>query len=108
MIKPPPQIKDQDLPTFGPADEALLSLQNKRVDIQQEVRVRVDGALVRTSPGRVMFTQVLPLGKQPMEGQGEPMRFQNRVFAKTTLRPTLPDPFRLYPNHETTPPPHKL
>ena len=101
MIKPTPQIKDQDLPTFGTADEALLSLQNKRVDIQQEVRVRVDGALVRTSPGRVMFNQVLPLGKQPMEGQGEPMRFQNRVFDKKTLRSIVAECFRLYGNEET-------
>src|SRR5712692_7131777 len=101
MLKPTPQIKDQDLPTFGTADEALLSLQNKRVDIQQEVRVRVDGALVRTSAGRVMFNQVLPLGKQPMEGQGEPMRFQNRVFDKKTLRSIVAECFRLYGNEET-------
>src|SRR2546425_1108184 len=101
MIKATPDVKDQELPTYGTADEALLSLQNKRVDIQQEVRVRVDGKLVRTSPGRVMFNQVLPLGKQPMEGQGEPMRFQNRVFDKKTLRAIVAECFRLYGNEET-------
>jgi DNA-directed RNA polymerase subunit beta' len=36
-----------------------------------------------------------------MEGQGEPMRFQNRVFDKKTLRAIVAECFRLYGNEET-------
>src|SRR5689334_16185384 len=62
MIKATPDIKDQELPTYGSAEETLLALDNKRVHVQQEVRVRIDGKLVRTSPGRVLFNTVLPIG----------------------------------------------
>src|SRR5690349_8565703 len=86
MVKATPEKKDQELPTYGTAEEVLLALDNKRVDVQQEIRVRIDGKLVRTSPGRVLFNTVLPIGVRPAEGHGEAMTFQNRVFDKKTLR----------------------
>ena len=72
MVKAQKDAKDQDLRTYGTAEEVLLALHNRRVDVQQEVRVRIDGKLVRTSPGRVLFNQALPLGVQPLDGHAEP------------------------------------
>jgi DNA-directed RNA polymerase subunit beta' len=102
MIKPTPSvIKDQDLPTYGSAEEVGLALDNRRVHVQQEVRVRIDGHLIRTSPGRVLFNQVLPIGKEPLEGHGEPMTYQNKVFDKKTLRGIVAECFRLHGNEMT-------
>src|SRR5260370_36101541 len=101
MIKATPDIKDPELPTYGTAEEALLALDNRRVHVQQEVRVRIDGKLVRTSPGRVLFNQVLPIGVQPAEGHGDAMIFQNGVFDKKALRAIVAECFRLHGNELT-------
>src|SRR5207249_4045861 len=101
MIKATPNIKDQELPTYGTAEEALLALDNRRVHVQQEIRVRIDGKLIRTSPGRVLFNQVLPLGVQPAEGHGEAMTYQNHVFDKKALRAIVAECFRLHGNELT-------
>src|SRR3989441_1515593 len=101
MVKATPDIKDQDLPTYGTAEEVLLAVDNRRVNVQQEVRVRIDGKLVRTSPGRVLFNTVLPIGVQPAEGHGKAMLFQNRVFDKKTLREIVAECFRLHGNELT-------
>src|ERR1700687_3053976 len=101
MIKATPNIKDQELPTYGTAEEALLALDNRRVHVQQEVRVRIDGKLVRTSPGRVLFNTVLPIGVQPGEGHGDAMVYQNAVFDKKALRAIVAECFRLHGNELT-------
>ncbi len=101
MVKPTPEVKDEQLPTYGTSEEVLLALDNKRVTVQEEVRVRIDGKLVRTSPGRVLFNTVLPIGVQPAEGHGEPMTFQNRIFDKKALRAIVADVFRLHGNELT-------
>src|SRR6202521_3940498 len=101
MIKATPEIKDQELPTYGTAEETLLALDNKRVHVQQEVRVRIDGKLVRTSPGRVLFNTVLPIGVQPAEGHGDAMTYQNAVFDKKALRAIVAECFRLHGNELT-------
>src|SRR5207237_3725888 len=95
MIKATPDVKDQELPTYGTAEEVLLAVDNKRVNVQQEVRVRIDGKLVRTSPGRVLFNTVLPIGVQPAEGHGKAMTYKNRVFDTYTLRYIIYADFRL-------------
>src|ERR1700726_382295 len=101
MIKATPDLKDQELPTYGTAEEALLALDNKRVHVQQEVRVRIDGKLVRTSPGRVLFNTVLPIGVQPAEGHGDAMVYQNAIFDKKALRAIVAECFRLHGNELT-------
>src|SRR5207245_4438422 len=101
IVKATADIKDQDLPTYGTAEEVLLAVDNKRVHVQQEVRVRIDGKVIRTSPGRVLFNQVLPIGVQPAEGHGEAMTFQNHVFDKKALRAIVAECFRLHGNELT-------
>src|SRR5947199_9354118 len=101
IIKATPNIKDQELPTYGTAEEALLALDNRRVHVQQEVRVRIDGTMIRTSPGRVLFNTVLPIGVQPAEGHGEAMVYQNAVFDKKALRAIVAECFRLHGNELT-------
>ena len=101
MVRPRPTAKDQELPRYGTAEEALLALDNRRVHVQEEVMVRIDGKLVRTSAGRVLFNQVLPIGVQPGEGHGEAMTYQNRLFDKKALRGIVAECFRLHGNELT-------
>jgi len=101
IVRVNPAVKDTELPAFSSPDEVLLALQNRRVQVQQEVRVRIDGQLVRTSPGRVLFNQVLPIGMPPADGPAEPMAFQNRVFDKKALRAIVAEVFRLHGNEVT-------
>jgi len=101
MVRPRPTAKDQELPRYGTAEEALLALDNRRVHVQEEVMVRIDGKMVRTSTGRVLFNQVLPIGVQPADGHGEPMTYQNRLFDKKALRGIVAECFRLHGNELT-------
>jgi DNA-directed RNA polymerase subunit beta' len=101
MVRPRPTAKDNDLPRYGTAEEALLALDNRRVHVQEEVMVRIDGKMVRTSTGRVLFNQVLPIGVQPADGHGEPMTYQNRLFDKKALRGIVAECFRLHGNELT-------
>ena len=101
MVRVDPARKDEELPTFASAEEVLLAMHNKRVGVQEEVRVRINGHRVRTSPGRVLFNQVLPIGRPPADAQGEPMTYQNRVFDKKALRAIVAECFRLYGNEVT-------
>ena len=55
-----------------------------------------------TTPGRVIFNEVLPLGREVREGaEGQVMVFQNRVFDRKELRALVADCFRLYGNQVT-------
>ncbi|HEY8677719.1 MAG TPA: DNA-directed RNA polymerase subunit beta', partial [Candidatus Dormibacteraeota bacterium] len=101
MVRPRPTVKDQDLPRYGTAEEALLALDNRRVHVQEEVMVRIDGKMVRTSTGRVLLNQVLPIGVQPADGHGEAMTYQNRLFDKKALRGIVAECFRLHGNELT-------
>src|SRR4030088_1678568 len=101
MVKLTPNVKDQELPTYGTAEEALLALDNRRVPLQQEVRVRIDGNLVRTSPASVLFNTVLAIGVQPAQRHGDAMVYQNAVFDKKALRAIVAECFRLHGNELT-------
>ena len=108
------------LATFSTQEEAMLALQAGTSGLQEWVRVRVDGKLVTTTPGRVVFNQVLPVGKAPSEdshhvtGQvgevdapaeivagREPLAFQNAHFDRKALRTLVSNLFRLYGNEVT-------
>src|SRR5207244_4221717 len=51
------------LPIFSTQNETLLALSQATVRLQQWIRVRIGDQRVVTTPGRVVFNQVLPLGR---------------------------------------------
>ncbi|MGH7867626.1 MAG: DNA-directed RNA polymerase subunit beta', partial [Candidatus Dormibacteraceae bacterium] len=93
------------LPTYSDVNEAILAQQLDMVGLQEWVRVRVDGELLVTTPGRVIFNQVLPLGHPPTElaedPELEPLPFQNLHFDRKQLRNLVAQLFRLYGNQLT-------
>ncbi len=95
------RVADDQLKPYASPDEVLLAYEVGAVALQRLVRVRVAGRLVRTTPGRVLFNQVLPLGLPPQDGTSEPMTFQNQTFDRKTLRAIVAECFRLY-GHEVT------
>ena len=45
---------------FANADDAILAYDHGHVDLHANIRVRVDGAMIETTPGRLIFNETLP------------------------------------------------
>ncbi|MBJ7599352.1 MAG: DNA-directed RNA polymerase subunit beta' [Candidatus Dormibacteraeota bacterium] len=94
------------LRAFSSQDEALLAYHSGAARLQEWVRVRIDGQMVVTTPGRVILNQVLPVGRPPMT-DGElvldlpALEFQNQHFDRKQLRGLVSTIFRLYGNDVT-------
>ncbi len=47
---------------FSDKEDALVAYQSKQVEIRQVITVRIDGQLLETTAGRILFNEVLPEG----------------------------------------------
>jgi DNA-directed RNA polymerase subunit beta' len=45
---------------FADANEAIQAYQNEKIELRQEISVRLNGKIVETTPGRIMFNESLP------------------------------------------------
>ncbi|MCJ7792849.1 MAG: DNA-directed RNA polymerase subunit beta' [Candidatus Marinimicrobia bacterium] len=45
---------------FVNKEEAILAYQEKKVDLRQLIRVRIEAKIIESSPGRLIFNQILP------------------------------------------------
>lgn len=70
---------------FKDADEAILAYDTKVIDLQALIKVRIDGQLVETTAGRLIFNSVIP----PEVG------FINEIVAKKTLDRIVTRTYRL-------------
>ena len=61
--------------TFGNAEEAILALEYGSIHVHSKIKVRINGEILETTVGRVIFNQILPEG----------MPFQNFVFKKNEI-----------------------
>ncbi|MGH7611634.1 MAG: DNA-directed RNA polymerase subunit beta', partial [Candidatus Dormibacteria bacterium] len=117
LPKPLEGIDPQQLRRYSSVEEVLLAYDTRVLEAHEPVQLRVARRILEavpekadaderlpliTTPGRVIFNEVLPLGKEVREGaEGEPMRFQNRVFDRKELRALVAECFRLYGNQVT-------
>ncbi|MFN2466207.1 MAG: DNA-directed RNA polymerase subunit beta' [Candidatus Dormibacteria bacterium] len=92
---------EKSLRVFSRGEEAILSYNSKHIGLQDAIRVRINGEIVRTTVGRVIFNQALPLGQQPGSPAMEAVQYQNKVFDKKALRALVGEVFRLYGNETT-------
>ncbi|OIO18802.1 MAG: DNA-directed RNA polymerase subunit beta', partial [Ignavibacteria bacterium CG1_02_37_35] len=70
--------KDGDLGegmTFGSAEEAIIAYNNKVVGLHAKTNVRIDGEMIETTIGRVIFNQIVP----------KEMGFFNHLLIKKTF-----------------------
>jgi DNA-directed RNA polymerase subunit beta' len=89
------------LRAFSSQNEVVLALESKVVKLQEWIRVRIGTELVVTTPGRVVFNQSLPVGKEPVEPTMEPLPFQNAHYDRKLLRVLVAELFRLYGSDTT-------
>jgi DNA-directed RNA polymerase subunit beta' len=100
------------LRAYSSPEEVVLALHEGGVHLHDWVKVRIAGngrsdgdgsaGLVVTTPGRVIFNQVLPVGLAPNEEVDEPaLEFQNHHFDRKALRVLVSKIFRLYGNDVT-------
>lgn len=54
-----PRIEPKET-VYSDAHEAVMAYQTKKVELRQTITVRMDGKLVETTPGRILFNEVLP------------------------------------------------
>src|SRR5438552_3581975 len=107
------------LRVFSSQNEVLLALESKVVKLQDWVRLHIGdgngagepGALLVTTPGRVVFNQPLPVGKTPQAdgsapGQKsshmDPLPFPLAHSDRKALRTLVSELFRLYGSEVTS------
>lgn len=76
---------------FANADEAIKAYDTDRVHLQAPVKVRLDGEIIETSIGRVIFNEALP----------EEMPFLNQRFGKSDLGDLITDLYEEVGNDKT-------
>jgi len=98
-----PAAKEQTdkLRAFSSQNEVVLALESKVVKLQEWIRVRNGTELIVTTPGRVVFNQSLPVGKEPIEESMQPLPFQNAHYDRKLLRILVAELFRLYGSDTT-------
>jgi DNA-directed RNA polymerase subunit beta' len=118
MLRKPLEVDDpQKLHRYGSPEEVLLAYNTGNLEVHEPIQVRVPRQIVEAVPssedgdapaslvttaGRVIFNEVLPLGREVREGaEGQVMVFQNRVFDRKELRALVAECFRLYGNRVT-------
>ncbi len=76
---------------FYDTDEALAAYAGDQVELHAQVKIRMNGSLVETSPGRVIFNQIMP----------KEMPFFNEVAAKAKMEQLVLDCYRQVGNART-------
>jgi len=84
---------EERLPAFEDANAAVIAFENKVIGLQDWIRVRWNGEIVRTTVGRVKFNEAFPVRwKQP---------FYNFIVDKGMLKKLITDCYRRHGNAET-------
>ncbi|MFO8059724.1 MAG: DNA-directed RNA polymerase subunit beta' [Bacillota bacterium] len=81
----PDEVDEREVPTYSSTDEMLLAHQRGLIGLHDLVRVRLNGERLLTTPGRVVFNEVLPAE----------MPFINEVVPSGRLGDLVAECFRL-------------
>ncbi len=83
LTKMSPDRKGQGRAFYSP-DEVMHALNDKQLDIHAKIKLRIDGKLVETTPGRVIFNMAMP------EGIG----FANELLNKKRVQGLVDDVYK--------------
>jgi DNA-directed RNA polymerase subunit beta' len=84
-------IADKDLKRFYNENEAKTAYEYGSIKLQDFIKVKINGVMVTTTVGRILFNEVLP----------EKLRFMNKVIKKGDLKQVVKDCLRYYGEEET-------
>jgi len=76
---------------FSSIYEAITAFENNQVDLHAKVKIRVDGKLIDTTPGRALFNSILPKG----------IGYINELISKKTVERIVGMSFQEAGNYET-------
>ena len=76
---------------FSDSKEAIYAYQDRHIDLQAVIKVRVDGEIIETTAGRLFFNETLPEG----------ISFKNEAQDKSALKQVMAEVFAKYGNEET-------
>ena len=82
---------EKKLKNFYSAEDAKLSYEMKNIKLQQKIGVMIDGKLIITTVGRIIFNEVLPLK----------LRFVNETVGKGKLKNLVKECLRFYGEEPT-------
>ena len=83
---------EKNLKTFSSAEEAHMAYEYGRIDLHEAVRVRIDGELLTTTVGRVIFDGITP----------DTMPFINELIDDKGIRKVASEVHSRYGNRTTT------
>ena len=91
LAAPPPG--EERLPAFEDANAAVIAFEHKVIGLQDWIRIRWHGQIVRSTVGRVIFNEAFPVR------WNEP--FHNFIVDKGMLKKLITDCYRRHGNAET-------
>ncbi len=83
-------VKSQGL-IFSNPDEVITAYSDREADLHAKITLRIDGKLIETTVGRVIFNQLLP----------ENVPFFNGLLTKAKLNAVIADAYKIAGHHRT-------
>ncbi|MBV9973317.1 MAG: DNA-directed RNA polymerase subunit beta', partial [Candidatus Eremiobacteraeota bacterium] len=87
------QTNGQRIPSFVDKDEVITAYNLHKIGLQEWINVRIDGELIKTTAGRVIFNNAFP------ENWKHP--FVNEILDKVSLKKLITNCYRQHGNAET-------
>ena len=76
---------------FSSAEEVMIAYHDKRVALHAPIKVRLDGKIIETTVGRVIFNDILPKG----------LGYVNKLLTKKAIEGLVADAYGRLGNHPT-------
>ncbi len=83
-------VKGEGL-TFSNAEECIIAYNDKEADLHAKIKVRIGGEIIETTPGRVIFNQLLPEG----------VAFFNGLLVKSKINAVIAESYKKAGHHRT-------
>ncbi|MBI3380014.1 DNA-directed RNA polymerase subunit beta' [Candidatus Gottesmanbacteria bacterium] len=83
-------VKEEEVKIFLSVEEAIYAYQSGKIDLRVPIRTYINGKLMFTTIGRILFNEMLP----------DEMRYFNEPVKAVTIKTLLTRAFSLYPQEE--------